>query len=106
MSRYRPVISIRTDLVDQSIVTGASSGDPIYEAGASRVDAHSITPKTLRAVTEFDAAVITAHSGSTAGGAGGTAALAYNPELYTSIEEYSYLGNNFTLWYKSRYNHS
>jgi len=91
MSRYRPAISIRTDAVDPSVVTGAVGGDTTYDAIASKVEKYSITPRTLKAVTEFDPAYVVASQGAASSVA---SALAYNPELYTSIEEYSYASNN------------
>ncbi len=91
MSRYRPAISIRTDLLDPSVVTGAVGGDTTYDAIASKVEKYSITPRTLKAVTEFDPAYVAASTGAAASSV--ASALAYNPELYTSIEEYSYESN-------------
>ncbi len=95
MSRYRPVISIRTDLAAPTAVTGASSGDPIHDAVADRVAAYSITPRTLKSVTEFDPAYIAASAGAAASVPG---ASAYNPELYTSIEVYNSKGNSVTRY--------
>lgn len=53
MSRYIPRISIRIDLADPSAVTGAFTGDVVYDAIADKITHYSITPRTLSSVTEF-----------------------------------------------------
>jgi hypothetical protein len=82
MGKYRPNIVIRTSLSDTlDAAATLSEADPRYDEICARLEKYSITPRTLKSVTEFSVSSPVAASSSVS---------AASLEEYISLEQYSY----------------